>query len=376
MITRRSLLLLVPSSLAVERAVAQTKSRTPKAKPLPTVGEFVRFTDPATENPVVRLTDPRSESILPGATNRFVSSRERFVIFSSNRNGAFAPFQVDLRTGQLRQLTESTELQVRSLSLDERERVLRFVEGDRLVELSLPKNNGAAKKPDTLLDGVTSFSSNGAAGSGLFVVRAGKLEQLAAGKAKTLAENVAPTAEAGEASCWARPNGGGCLFLRQPAEDREFWYVDGRPPVLLAKGKISHPFWAADGQSVVFLRDMPGNNAMVAEIHEAPVAADGTPGPETFVCPTSQFACFAPNGDGSVFIGASRGKAQPDIVLLLRASRREMTLCEHRASRPNTVSPVFSPDSRRVYFESDRHGKTAIYSVNVELLIEPLPVNS
>jgi oligogalacturonide lyase len=100
------------------------------------------------------------------------------------------------------------------------------------------------------------------------------------------------------------------------------------------------------------------------------VAASG--GAETLVTPTSQFAAFSPNGDGSVFVGASRSKAQPDVMLLLRSGHSEMTLCEHHASQPAQVCPVFSPDARRVYFQSDRQGKPAIYSVNVELLVEPL----
>jgi len=37
---------------------------------------------------------------------------------------------------------------------------------------------------------------------------------------------------------------------------------------------------------------------------------------------------------------------------MLRSVRRELTLCEHRASRP------------------DRHGKPAIYSLHVERLVE------
>ena len=38
--------------------------------------------------------------------------------------------------------------------------------------------------------------------------------------------------------------------------------------------------------------------------------------------------------------------------------------------------PVFSPDARRVYFQSDREGKPAIYSVNVEQLVEPIASQS
>jgi oligogalacturonide lyase len=72
-----------------------------------------------------------------------------------------------------------------------------------------------------------------------------------------------------------------------------------------------------------------------------------------------------------MFVGASRSKAQPTIILLIRSVKRELTLCEHRASDPGSVHPVFSPDSRRVYFQSDHQGKSALYSVNVELLVEP-----
>ena len=50
--------------------------------------------------------------------------------------------------------------------------------------------------------------------------------------------------------------------------------------------------------------------------------------------------------------------------------RRELTLCEHRAKDPRTVSPIFSPNSQRVFFQSDRDGKMAIYSMVVDRLVE------
>ena len=121
---------------------------------------------------------------------------------------------------------------------------------------------------------------------------------------------------------------------------------------------------------MLFLRDVEGRAGVkLSEIHE--VSTDSPR--EECVASTSSFAAFAPNGDASVFVGASRSKAQPTVILLVRSVRRELTLCEHRARDARAVSPVFSPDSRRVYFQSDHEGKRALYSVNVELLVEPTP---
>ncbi len=49
--------------------------------------------------------------------------------------------------------------------------------------------------------------------------------------------------------------------------------------------------------------------------------------------------------------------------------KRELTLCEHRASNPAMVAPMFSPNSQQVYFNSDIHGKPAIYRMDVDKLV-------
>ena len=357
--TRRAMLALLPASLA-----AQTRGRSikPRARPLPSVGEFVRFADPATETLVVRLTNTSSASLLPAPSNRFVSVKERFLIFSSDRTGKFAPFKVDLRSGLLRQIAETSNLSPSSLSLAPHERSLYFIDGSELKEADL-----ARPKVETLADNVASFSA-GPAGSGVFAVRGGKLQHVNGRDITTLAEDVSD-------ECLARPGAqAGCLFVRHQADGmREFWCASlpnaaASHPVLLASGRISDPYWTPQGQSIIFLRDVSRGDTLFSEIHE--VAASG--GAENLVTPTSQFAAFSPNGDSSVFVGASRSKAQPDVMLLLRSGHSEMTLCEHHSSQPAQVCPVFSPDAKRVYFQSDRQGKSAIYSVNVELLVEPL----
>jgi hypothetical protein len=342
--------------------IAQTSRSRPRAKPLPTVGEFSRFVDPATEAFVVRLTDLKSSNYLPAASNRFVSLKDRSLLFSSDRNGTLSPFQVDLRTGALRQLTIATHLSAESLCLDPKERWLYYLDGGQLKRLEVAKKGFRRQSSETIAEEVDAFSisQNGA----LFAIRAGALERMDIG-------GTVPVAVTGAQTCFAQPDGKGCLFTRAiSAAEHELWYAASIPaakPVLLAAGRIRDPFWSPDGQSLLFLRDVITPNVALAEIHQ--VGLDGSG--ERCVAPTSQFACFAPNFDGSVFVGASRSKAQPNIVLLLRSAKREMTLCQHHSSHPADVSPVFSPDARRVYFQSDEEGKPAIYSVNVELLVEP-----
>ena len=90
----------------------------------------------------------------------------------------------------------------------------------------------------------------------------------------------------------------------------------------------------------------------------------------SFFPTTTQFVAFNRNADTSVFVGASGSKASPYLLLLVRSVKRELPLCQHRASDPRQVTSFFSPNSQRVIFQSDRDGKMAIYSIAVDRLVE------
>jgi oligogalacturonide lyase len=129
--------------------------------------------------------------------------------------------------------------------------------------------------------------------------------------------------------------------------------------------------WAPDGKTVLYL-NFPEDPKQLTAIREcAPDAAS-----DKLVAKTSQFANFGFNRDTSVFVGASRSAASPTILLLLRITQRELTLCEHKASHPETTAPRFSPDAQRIYFQSDRDGKPAIYCMHVEKLVEKIDAES
>ncbi len=347
--TRRAMLAGIPAALAAANVPVK------RAKPLPRVGEFTRLIDPATDAIVVRLTSVSSANLLPEPSNRFISVKDRFLVFSSDRMGRLQPYRLDLRTGVLMQLAETEALDPRSLCLDDSERFLYLIDKGLLKEVS---TSGRGLR--TVTEDVSAFGV-GRSPSDLIVVKRGQLQALTGG---AIAQDVTD-------GCLVRPDGNGCLFGRGTSEDdTEFWYAplgQNAKPRLLAKGKISFPYWSPDGQWLLFLRAVPKNDVVLSEIHQVYVETCE----EQAVSPTSQFAAFSPNRDASVFVGASRSKAQPNVVLLLRSAKREMTLCEHHAKQAAAVGPVFSPDSRRVYYQSDREGKPAIYSINVELLVEP-----
>ena len=327
-----------------------------RARELARVGEFVRLLDPVTETTVVRLTALSSVSHLSVPQNRFISVRNRFLILSSNRTGKLAPYNLDLRSGVVRQLAEAERLDPSSLCLDVSERSLFFIDGNALIEVQL-----SSRRTKILAERVTAFSVNNL--DSLIAIDEGKLRKLGG---PVIAEGV-------DGFCLLRPQGDACMFERRSdSGDTEFWFVslnrgETQRPMLLAKGDISFPFWTVDGESLLFLRRVKQGDVSLREIHQVLVSGCC----EQRLSATSQFDAFAPNRDGSVFVGASRSKAQPNVVLLLKNPQRELTLCEHHAKSAASVRPVFSPDSRRVYFQSDREGQSAIYSVNVELLVEP-----
>jgi oligogalacturonide lyase len=342
---------------SLRTAIARGNQRT---QPLPRAGEFVRFADPTTETPVVRLTSPAYNNLLPAPTNRFLLLKPRLLFCSSDRaSGRMAPFEIDLRTGAIRQVAETGALDVTSLTVDAQGHYLYFLDGGALSAVSIVGKK-EIRRAEVLAKDITAFGP-GAGRSEFFAIANGQLRYLHRDDSTVLAD-------AATGPCLARPGGTGCLFYRSGSE---LWYAPAASttgkPVMIAQGKVSSPCWSADGSSVLFLRDVPTNQVFVSEIHEVKPEE----GKERCIAKTSQFTTLMPNGNGSVFVGASGSKAQPNVILLLRSTQRELTLCEHRATHPSDVRPTFSPDSRRVYFQSDREGKSAIYSVNVEQLVEP-----
>ena len=96
-----------------------------------------RYSDPTTENDVYRLTDPAYASLLPAHYNRAIARTSAWMLLASDRAGTLQAFRLDLKTAQMRQLTDAAELDASSLTLTPDNRSFCYFAGPSLLTSSL-----------------------------------------------------------------------------------------------------------------------------------------------------------------------------------------------------------------------------------------------
>ncbi|MBI2681005.1 MAG: PD40 domain-containing protein [Candidatus Solibacter usitatus] len=355
--TRRALLSFL--------AASGLDAGSPKPRTFP--ADWRRYPDGATELDVLRLTDFSYASFLPAYYNRALTRRGQILFYSSHRTGAAQAFRMNLRSGESAQLSDIPALDGATLTLTPDERSLCFFDGPslRYVALAKMRDRVVYSVPDGWKR-TAGASVTGDGDSALFAeTRDGGSRLRLVGLVKSAAAVILEAR--GEIShAVARP-GRNQLMYRQA--DGSIWVVqyDGRENRRLKTpaGALGPAHWAPDGSAVLYLH-FPEDRRQLNTIRAYTLDDDR----DALVAKTSQFVHFGVNRDGSVFAGASRNAASPHLLLSLRANKRELTLCEHRASDPAAVAPIFSADSQSVFFQSDLHGKPAIYRVRVEQFVE------
>jgi oligogalacturonide lyase len=327
------------------------------ASPLLAVGrgqsypaERIRYADPATEGEVFRFTKPAATSLLPAAAHHCVSSRNNFLLYCSDRGGSFQVNRLDLKNGESRQLTDDAQVLTGSPALTGDERRVFYAAGPAMKVL--PAGGGADRELFTAEAPIEAFNVTE---DGLFATAAagGKLLLVSLNVPKASARPLA--AAAGIDFLLPRPRRGSLLF-RQGAEWRLAHFDGTVNRALKPMEGAGGAEWSPDGKTIFYLK---GSTLM---------EFDPDTGVDKFFSKTSNFTQFTRNADGSVFAGLSASKAQPHVLLLLRVTRRERTICEHKSSQ--VVAPFFAPNSMRLFYQSDRDGKPAIYMVNTDRLIE------
>ena len=327
--------------------------------------EVKRYTDEATEFKIVRLTDPGHQSWLAAPYSRSISRHSDFLIHASDRSGSVQAYRMDMKNGQSHLLTEAEDLAPDSLTLAPDERELCYLAGRSLYMARLNTvraravygategfqfGRGFSLSEDGLY--ATLVEQNGAA-SRL------RLINMRTGVGTTLAESADAISDP-----QPRPRRAGVLYRR--AEDLWLVNYDGAQnrKLRIAPGKLGNAVWSADGRTVLYL-NFPDDPKKLHNIREFTPDTNE----DRQLSETTQYATFNRNADASVFVGASASKASPYILLLVRSVKRELTLCEHRASDPRKVVLLFSPNSQRVFFQSDGDGKMALYVLAVDRLV-------
>lgn len=324
----------------------------------------VEFIDAATESPVIRLTDPGFSSFLPPDYAYAVSRRGDFLLYASDITGRMEAYRLDLKKHETRQLTEAASLA--GLTLLPEERAFLYLDGDTLFTANLSSHTPRELYRSS--GGFTPRPGIGVSVDGLYAALIERkdstdrlqLVNLRTGQAAALAEAAEPMRDP-----QPRPKRASVLYRRGPG----VWLAnyDGKQNyrLRLAPGETGPAQWSPGGRSLLYL-NYP---AAPGELHNIREFVPDT-NEDQKVADTTQFISFRANADASMFVGASGSKASPYVLLLARKVNREFTLCEHRASDPAIVSPIFSRNSQRVFFTSDMHGKPAIYMMDVAKLVE------
>jgi len=327
----------------------------------------VRYIDRATEFIISRVTSPDYDTWVPASPGGGISGKASSMVVTAAPGGRKTLIWLDLATGAGRGIAQPADLKPESVALTADDRWVAYADGQELAAI---QRQGSRRQvltklsPDAVLqaglaasaDRISFFFAESAAGGARL-----RSVRLGTPQSPVLAESEEPVAE-------IAPNPRRAL-LAWRTESGALWVAalgGGRPRQMESPGGTVLQFhWSRDGSSILYLHE-PADRTKLVEIREQQVDART----DIRVAKTSQFACFAPNANGTAFVGASRSKASPHILLLLRATQREFTLCEHGDEAPALCRPVFTPDSQSVVFSSRMHGRRAIYVAGVEKLIE------
>lgn len=274
-------------------------------------------------------------------------------------------YRLDLKTGVSHPLTLTPDLLTDSLTLAQDEREFAYLAGRSLLITRL--NNDHTREVYRASDGFDfgrgfSVSEDGLVAA-LIEEKPGtsrlRLIAMRTGAAMTIVESADPISDP-----QPRPKRAGLLYRKGD----ELWVVnyDGAQnrKLRIAAGGLGTALWSGDGRTVLYL-NFPADSKQLHNIREFTPDTNE----DRFVTTTTQFVTFNRNADATVFVGASGSKASPYVLLLVRSVKRELTLCQHKASDPGQVTAFFSPNSQRIVFQSDRDGKMALYSMAVDPLV-------
>lgn len=353
---RRAFLLGLPvAALAADPAVAPSEAR--------------KYRDAATEFDLTRLTDPeKSNCWLPRPPLRALDRQDATLLYVSDRSGTPQAWRMDIRTGQSRQWTYARALVPSTVTFGATDRAVVYFDGSALIAQQQQRpRTVCALEPGWEPAGPFALAEDGSVAA--FAERRGgafrlRLASLSRGTLSTFLESPEPVR-----FIRFRPRHQALAYGHAGALAIISYEGRGDRHVKIAEGRVLDAQWAADGKAIHYLSALEGRPVQLREFFPEL-------GEDKLVGATTQFVTFARNTDSSVFAGVSGSKASPYVLLLLRAARRELTVAEHRASHPERACVLFSASSQRLYYQTDRQGRSAIYTMSLERFVEKTEVSA
>ncbi len=227
--------------------------------------EMHRYADPATEFPVLRLTDPAHQSWLPAPYGRPISRKSTFLLYASDRSGTVQAYRMDLKTGESRVLTEAENLAADSITLAPDERSFCFADGNSVRTGSLlTARDREIYQAASGFDLGRGFSlSDDGLHAALVEKQAEsyrvRLVAMRTGAATTLAESSDPITDP-----MPRPRRASLLYRRGTGQ---LWLVnfDGTQnrSLRLAPGGLGAALWSTDGRTILYL-ELSGRSQAIA----------------------------------------------------------------------------------------------------------------
>jgi oligogalacturonide lyase len=323
-----------------------------------------RLRDPATEFEITRLTDPTFNSWLIAPPGRSIGGRNNGLLYCSDRDGEVQAYRLDLKSGESRRLTSAAKLDRTTVGYLPDDRTVCDIE-ENALNASTGSRTRTIYEVEEGWQRTPAFTLTEDGNHALLVERKGNKRRL---QMITIGRGAATTVtEADEEIAFVRPRPKRASILY--ARSQSLWLVDytgqNARPLKTPAGTPAQALWSADGKSFTYLR-IPENEAELNDLREHVPDSNE----DKKIAATSQFVTFCRNADASVFAGVSRNKASPYILILLRVAHRELTVAEHRARNPKDVTVLFTPNSQRLLWHTDREGKSAIYTLAVERFVE------
>jgi len=256
--------------------------------------EWQRYSDPATDLEVIRLTDPSFASGMTASHLRQFTRHGESLLYWSERYATSAPaarqaFLLDLKNGGSSQLTEAAALDPASLSLSPDDRSFFFFDGLSLKNGQLA-NNQIREIHAVPEDAVRTGFSIGADGSAIFSERRNGRSRIVSVLRQQTRRIVEIDREIEE--LMVRPRRTQVLYRAGGG----LWLVNhdgsGNRQLKTEPGSIGAALWIPSGRTFIYLHIPEDPKELVTLREHAP--DEGT---DTLLAKTSQFISASPNAD-------------------------------------------------------------------------------